>query len=437
MARARTWFASALDRRKSWWLFLILGVALALRLYDVNWDEGQHTHPDERWITIVATEIRWPKDLATALNPHATTWNPLYDYARSQATGEYQMRRFAYGHLPLYLLTVVAWALHNLAPLADKLGAPGEVVRWLAMANTYDGFPLVGRPLSALFDTGTVFLVYWIGRRVYDHRVALLAAALSALTVTQIQLAHFYAFDPVATFFIMMALLGAVGMAQEGSSRWAVWAGAGAGLAVSSKFSAMPILAALGVGAWIPAWRIWRRYGGTSPRLAAYVSRSLTLMFTAFLVAFLAFAVTSPFAILDWDAYRTAVIEEQGAMVRGEADFPYTRQYRGTTPYLYHIEQLVRWGMGWPLGVVAFLGFAWTLWRAARGRIRPEEGVILAWVVPYFGITGAFMVKFMRYMLPVVPLVSISMATPGSGARCGPGPGCASWGQGAMGGSAL
>ncbi len=407
MARAQRWLAVLVDRHGPLLLLVILIVALALRLYDVNWDEGHHAHPDERWISIVATEIRWPKDLSTAFDPHATTWNPLYNYTESQAKGEYRMRHFAYGHLPLYLLTVVAWFLHNLAPLADKLGAPDGVVRWLFMANTYDGFPLVGRPLSALFDTGTVLLVYWIGRRVYDRRVALLAAALSALTVTQIQLAHFYAFDPVATFFIMVALLGAVRMAQEGETRWAILAGVGAGCAVSSKFSAMPILAALGIGALVPAWRAWRRYGISSAQVAECVSRGLMLALIAFVFAFLAFAVTSPFAILDWKAFRVSVIEEQGAMVRGEADFPYTRQYRGTTPYLYHIEQLVRWGMGWPLGVVAFLGFAWTLLRAARGRIRPEEGVILAWVVPYFGITGAFMVKFMRYMLPIVPLLTL------------------------------
>ncbi|MCD6289490.1 MAG: phospholipid carrier-dependent glycosyltransferase, partial [Anaerolineae bacterium] len=405
--RVRKWLAGVLDRRESLLLAIILLTALTLRLYNVNWDEGHHAHPDERWICMVATEMHWPKDLATAFDPHATTWNPLYDYNGSKAAGEYRMRHFAYGHLPLYLLTVIAWALHDLAPLAEKLGMPGGLVHWLFMANTYDGFPQVGRPLSALFDTGTVLLMYLIGRRVYDRRVGLLAAAFSALTVLQIQLAHFYAFDPVATFFIMVALLGSVRMAQEGDVRSAVLAGVGAGCAVSSKFSAMPILAALGIGALIPAWRAFRLHGWNSPQAAVQLSRGVKLALVAILVAVVAFAVTSPFALLDWKAYRTSVIEEQGAMVRGKVDFPYTRQYRGTTPYIYQIKQQVRWGMGWPLGLVAFLGFGWVLARAMRGRARLEEWVLLAWAVPYFGITGAFMVKFMRYMLPVVPLFAL------------------------------
>ncbi len=431
MARANRWLVALSGYHELLLLVGILLVALALRLYDVNWDEGHHTHPDERWITIVATTIRWPQDLSRALDPHATTWNPLFNYEESKAAGEYRMRHFAYGHLPLYLLTVTAWILHNLAPLAEKVGAPADLVRWLTMANTYDGFPQVGRPLSALFDTGTVLLVYAIGRRVYGARVGLLASALSALTVTQIQLAHFYAFDPVAAFFILLALFGSVRLAQGGGWGSAMLAGIAAGCAVSSKFSAMPILAALGVGALVPAWRALRRLhtsGATtvghlaitdglvatgslravgSPEVAGPISRGWMLALSAFVWAFIAFAVTSPFAVLDWDAYRTVVIEEQGAMVRGEADFPYTRQYRGTTPFLYQIEQQVRWGMGWPLGVVAFLGLGWVLARAVAGKAKPEEWVVLAWVVPYFGLTGAFMTKFMRYMLPLVPLFTL------------------------------
>jgi YYY domain-containing protein len=431
VTRANRWLVSLISHHEPLLLLGILLVALALRLYDVNWDEGHHTHPDERWITIVATTIHWPHDLSRTFDPHATTWNPLFNYEESQAAGEYRMRHFAYGHLPLYLLTVTAWILHNLAPLAEKMGASAEVVRWLAMANTYDGFPQVGRHLSALFDAGTVLLVYAIGRRVYGARVGLLAAALSALTVTQIQLAHFYAFDPVAAFFIVLALFGAVRLAQGGDWGSAMWTGIAAGCAVSSKFSAIPILAVLGIGAFIPVWQALRaRHTSSAPtrgdpaiadgvvitgslqvvgssQVAGHISRGLMLALSALVWAFIAFAVTSPFAVLDWDAYRTAVIEEQGAMVRGEADFPYTRQYRGTTPFLYQIEQQIRWGMGWPLGIMAFLGLGWVLARAMAGRARPEEWVILAWVVPYFGVTGLFMVKFMRYMLPLVPLFTL------------------------------
>ncbi len=130
----------------------------------------------------------------------------------------------------------------------------------------------------------------------------------------------------------------------------------------------------------------------------------------ALAVAVLTFAVTSPFAILDWANFSRAVLTEQGAMVRGAADFPFTRQYRGTTPYLYQIEQLVRWGIGWPLGLLAFASFAWVLVKLVIGRARPGELIILSWVVPYFALTGLFLAKFMRYMVPVTPFLMVFAA---------------------------
>ncbi|MGQ9518436.1 MAG: DUF2298 domain-containing protein, partial [Anaerolineae bacterium] len=124
----------------------------------------------------------------------------------------------------------------------------------------------------------------------------------------------------------------------------------------------------------------------------------------AVLIALLVFAITNPFAILDYQSFLKN-IGEQGRMVRGEVDWPFTRQYRGTIPYLYQVEQHIRWAMGWPLGIAAFAGLAWAVWRAVRGKAGAGEYIVLAWVVPYFLINGAFMVKFMRYMVILTPFL--------------------------------
>ena len=78
-------------------LLIILVVAAGLRLYGLDWDEGQHSHPDERWIAMVAPSIRWPQQARDLLDPRHSTLNPLWD------TEHGEIRNFAYGHLPLYL----------------------------------------------------------------------------------------------------------------------------------------------------------------------------------------------------------------------------------------------------------------------------------------------------------------------------------------------
>ena len=168
------------------------------------------------------------------------------------------------------------------------------------------------------------------------------------------------------------------------------------------------------------------------------------------LAAIAVFLVTQPYAILDWVRFYGDVVE-QSEMVRRIRDYPYTRQYVDTTPYIYQIRQMLTWGLGWPVGIVACAG---TIYAAVRGLRfqwaiaylvvgfgcpvgvlllttsttgilvasliavaailvsipvrRPEtriDALLLSWVAPYFFITGAFEVKFLRYLLPIAPVL--------------------------------
>ncbi|HUW10567.1 MAG TPA: glycosyltransferase family 39 protein, partial [Anaerolineae bacterium] len=382
-------------------LALILIAGFVLRVYNIRWDEGKLTHPDERsTVAFYAPIIRWPKDLSTALDPRESTLNPLWDRSADHR------RSYTYGHFPLYLLTASADLASRTAPLWDKLGASPETVNFVRLLKGVPGYAFVGRFLMGVADTFTVYLVYLIARKLYGKGAGLLAAAFSAFTVTQIQLAHFFAVDPISATFTLLAIYGAMLMVERRTAGAAVVTGVGAGLAVASKFSALPILAAPVVATLLIMFRRGdqAQESGEGDRSR---SQPLTYLLLALVVAFLVFAVTSPFVFLDWDNWVQAVIKEQGAMVRGEADFPFTRQYRGTLPYVYFFEQQLKWGMGWPLGIVTLAGLAWTLVRGIMGRLKGGEWITLSWIVPYFGLTGLFLAKFMRYMAPVVPLLCV------------------------------
>jgi hypothetical protein len=119
-----------------------------------------------------------------------------------------------------------------------------------------------------------------------------------------------------------------------------------------------------------------------------------------------AFALTNPFALATSPACWRNVVE-QAALARGVLDVPYTRQFHATWPYLYPVVQQLRWGMGWPLGLVAFAGLAYGVWRAAWEPPRRAEWVVLAWAVPGFAFICALYAKFPRYLLPLTPVLAI------------------------------
>ena len=372
--------------RSPWLVLPIALIALLLRLHGLNWDAGYHLHPDERFITQVITDRilpDWPPNWHALLDPEHS---PLNARSNDPATG--QPRDFAYGSLPLYVTKAVAGAM--------------QAVTGAAWTN-YDHVYLVGRVLSALLDIGTLLLVYALAR-CYGRAYANLAAALFALCVLPIQLAHFFATDTWVTFFATAAVLAFVRAAERQRTRDFVIAGALVGAGVASKasvaFLAFPALAALAIAVTRarPA-RDDAEEEAVSPPL-----RALFLSLTTFWAALITFAISEPYALFRLRTYLVAV-GTQARLVRGDLDYPYTRQYVGTG-LLYHIRNLVLWGMGPALGLLVIAGLVWALVRAWRRRATVDF-VLLAWVVPYLLYTIPQSVKFMRYLQPVYPALIV------------------------------
>ncbi|HRO90339.1 MAG TPA: glycosyltransferase family 39 protein, partial [Promineifilum sp.] len=423
-------------------LVVILLSAVTLRLTGLDWDGFQHHHPDERYITWVATTIEFPSigqiTEAAQWRPETSTFNPFHWPPGAGSEGivvlQGEPRDFAYGHVPLYLGVAATRLVEWVAPPLLRL-LPAD---WSLTADVLNGagriefhhLAAVGRFLTALFDAGTVLFIFLLGRRLYGVAAGLLAAALLSVTVLHIQLAHFFTSDPYLTFFVVAAVYfmvaahgdWAAGPAGEGRGKWYfILAAIMVGLAIGSKFTAVLLSLPL----------LWT---------AAAIGPSSRRRYWALLgivVAALAFALTNPFAVLDWTCTppstgggesglsatlsRSCYIQNiltQNAMVSGRADLGFTRQYAGTIPYVYFGEMLVRWGLGPLLGLVALAGLAVSAWDVARSLrgvaginealqrlLRQPVVIVLLWVLPYLLLTGGFYVKFLRYMQPIAPFL--------------------------------
>jgi YYY domain-containing protein len=359
-------------------LAIVVG-ALAVRLYGLDWDDNTHQHPDERAIISTVVNFGWPHSwaqffsIASPLSPHFSDGSHF----------------FAYGTFPMYVLWLVAGFLDWLQKL---LGA-----HWIPAGHgsfsDYDHITLVGRALSALFDTGTVWLTYFLGRRLSGSKVVgVLAAVFVAFTPFEVQLSHYFAVDTTLVFFTTLALLSYVALAQDGGVRWVILSGVATGLAVASKFSAMPLFLPLAL-AYLLYW-LRSDWHLAVPRIFMTLGASL-----------LTFIVAMPYAIIDFKEFQAAIVE-QGSLAQGTLDYPYTRQYAGTTPYVYELKNILLYDMGLPLALLCFAAcvlIAWRVWR----NWRTDYLIPLSWVAVYFLITGSFYTKFSRYMLPIFPLLCI------------------------------
>ncbi|HEX2988358.1 MAG TPA: glycosyltransferase family 39 protein, partial [Chloroflexota bacterium] len=362
-------------------LVAIMALALFFRLFGLNWDSNQHLHPDERHIVMVTMDrvsLPFP-NLADAHlgDVKHSTLNP-----RSVDPINGQPRSFAYGSLPVYLLKLVG---HVVSP-------------WWPPANGIDGLTLIGRILSALFDLGTVLLVFFIGRRVYGVAAGLVASLLVSLTVMDIQLAHFYASDTLLTFFVLLTILAALRAHERPSTGRVVAMGVAAGLAISCKVSAAPVLAACVLACLFARDRIAGRSEGTSATSQAFSLAALSVV-----MAGLVFFIFQPYVLLDPQSF-IKDIKYESEMVRGIQIPPYTIQYIGTVPIVYQIGNLFAWVAGPALTIVLLVGLLLFVVRLLARR-RGEEWLLAAWIFAYLAATLGFQVKFVRYMLPVLPLL--------------------------------
>ncbi len=411
-------------------LMVIVVLGLALRLTGLYHALG--THPDERHMVQVTTQLE-----ANRMNP----------------------KSFAYGSFSFY----AAWGFAQILKPFWKEAA------------TYDGLFVAGRTFCILMGTLAIALSYYLSVLVYrKSTVGLIAALLLALNVFHLQLSRFFTSDITLTTISLISMIALVRAHQNGGLRAHLIFGACAGLATATKISSVFLFVPLGfvvslsmLRDWLPHnnwnrplraigivaanmillvvahqllyWKGWPRVLGyrvveeagiiplAAPFLASTafflrgVSRPLSHLFAALSLGVLIFVLAEPYAILDFQTFQHHT-REQTNMVRGYWRPPYTIQYAHTLPYIYHLQQMLWYTMGWPLFIISMVGIL-----AACGRVTFEsldkvfkreflskpisaEVIPLIFILVFFIATGYFQVKFPRYLMPLYPLAFIFAA---------------------------
>lgn len=350
--------------------------AAYFRLRGVNWDEGQHLHPDERFLTMVTQGISWPKDIQAYLDTSTSPLNP-----HNQGFGF-----FVYGTLPIFFTKFVV----------DLVGK-----------NNYGDVTIVGRQLSALVDIGTVVLVYLIAKQVVKSdirktRVSLLSSFFYASMVLPIQLSHFYAVDTYVTFFLTFSfyLLNRLLLASSFSFLTSIALGISFGFALASKITAILFLPIIGLGF------LWC--------LATHKNRPRVLVF-CFLFAiscFLAFRFTQPYLFANsgvFDVTLNAKVIENWKQLESFDDasggFPPAVQWITTKPYVFPLKNMVYWGLGIPLAAISLFSLMYVAMKGVR------QGIVILlsflWIFGLFFYQGAQFVKALRYFYSIYPFLAL------------------------------
>lgn len=395
-------------------LCALLVFAFVLRTWNLDWDNGTHLQPDERFWSDVAANVHTPDEWV---------WGEVLDPDQSTLNPRNFKPNYVYGTLPLWSSEAaaavlmnenMAWAVQGLDSAGIDLihdARPDDPVSTRLRFNTGFDVTLVGRLMSALVDTATVAAVFLLARELGDRRTGLLAAALQALTVLHIQYSHFLGSEPWVAFFVTVVAWGAVRLARHrGGWPTRLVTAVALGLAIGSKLSGIagavaPLVAALvTMGPDLNA--VFR--SRVRPGLFARIWRTAEPWLVMAVVSVVAYRIAQPY---DFEAGISLVFNERFQSdieylqdINGGGNWPWVQPLVGATPLLHPLEQLFWWGMGPGLALAGLFGCV----RAVRRFMAGER----FWAVP-LAVVGAYLVlvamqfyAIVRYLQPAYPILT-------------------------------
>ncbi|MBI4731414.1 MAG: hypothetical protein HY781_04680 [Chloroflexi bacterium] len=175
-------------------------------------------------------------------------------------------------------------------------------------------------------------------------------------------------------------------------------------MAVASKLNAYPLALLLPLAFFIRYWKRGQPLNGSQRTLI------LVSLLVGGLLAILSFRVFQPYAFDGQGINQLWLdkVREQRLQATPDNDIPWNLQWARRT-HLYSFENLTTWGLGLPLGILAWIGFLWMGWRMLKGEWR-QHLLLWFWTALYFGWQSLQYNPTMRYQLPIYPFLALMAA---------------------------
>jgi len=348
-------------------LSAIFLIALLLRLYNINWDNGFYLNPDERFLAMVASGLRLPKSLDEYFNPTTSLLNP-YNTGNSF---------FVYGHFPLTL---------------------AKVLTVLFGFDEYGRFFRLARPLSAVADASVVLALYFIARRLFRQikqpkTAAILSALVYAMLVFPIQQAHFFTTDSLVNALFVWSFCFALYSPQ--GTHYLVFSAIFYGLGLASKISmvyTLPLI--LGI-------ITLNRFRNLGKLLGSFVCFGI--------ITYLTLRVSDPYIFESANFFDPRLsklfldnLAQLSSYSVGTA-FPPSVQWQNTG-FFFALKNFFIFGTGGLFFILAVFGYLYTL----KKRLSLVFLLLLGvWVVGFYSYLSLQLAKTMRYYIFLYPFVAL------------------------------
>ncbi|NJP05052.1 MAG: phospholipid carrier-dependent glycosyltransferase [Chloroflexaceae bacterium] len=309
-------------------------------------------------------------------------------------------------------------------PALDAIldGDYGRAVRVYQAAPTdFTFYRWLLRLPVALVNAFGVAVSFWLLRRLFDVRVALVAALLMATDPFLIAHGKVLHVDALLTTFVTLSLLSAMlalgfGAATPDRRSWINWpllvvSAVLGGLALLTKSPSVVLVPMVGVIGLVGFWWVYAHQSGSASSVRSGL-RLLAALLLWGVLAMLVWLALWPAAWVDAGGAIWTVVREvssNGAQPHSWGNF-FLGQVVGDPGPLYYPVALVLRLTPWVLVGLLALGGA-VLWRQGERAVLDRRQVLVASLLAGFVLFFLVLMsvpakKFDRYILPIFPLVN-------------------------------
>ncbi|OGG03154.1 hypothetical protein A2W14_03580 [Candidatus Gottesmanbacteria bacterium RBG_16_37_8] len=348
-------------------LILILLIAAFLRFFNSLHDSPYFFNPDERNMAIAISRFVLPSKLTAIPSCLASEFFPKNLDSNDCSLNPHF---FSYGQFPLYL----AFTSDQITKPVINLINPQPAPKNMQLTTDFPSAVYWLRFYSALFSVLIVLAVFLISRQLFSFNLSLILAAFSAFTPGLIQAAHFGTTESLLTFFFLSAVFFSLKLQSSLSLDkklfsnklilYSFFISISVGLALGAKLT--------GVFFLIPPFLIllfelfksasqkkknWPVFiiGLTVPAKKLFQLFSIGLFIL--IISLIIFVIFSPYNLVEPANFTSAVFGYESDVATGKFEAFYTRQFVNTLPFIFHMEKIFPFALGWPLYLLGIIGF--------------------------------------------------------------------------------
>ncbi|MFH1052921.1 MAG: glycosyltransferase family 39 protein, partial [Candidatus Woesearchaeota archaeon] len=263
---------------------------------------------------------------------------------------------------------------------------------------------LIARFIIVLVGVATIYLVYVLGKKIYNKNIGLMAALFLSVSFIHAKLSHMIKPDIPVTLFILLSVYFCYRLYETGKLRHYLLSGLFAGVAISFLYSGIFLVISIFVAHLLYCMKnkksVFELFKNMKSIFEVFLNKKLIF---AYIYLILVFILLVPWAIFSFGEFMNDFVFITTSVVESNALNAYL--WHPENGWVHIITLIFNDGLGIILSSVAFVGVLFALYKRSS-----KEILLLSFPVTMFVVFGFLSELSSRNIIPILPFLTIFAA---------------------------